>query len=108
MAFSVKGVDSCLSRLCRYPAWPPQDYRSPSNDTDCTCGCNWTQTLPQALIGGLQEEGIRYIVRDAFHDVRDTEPYHHAHLWNNCTQEEMEAQTCVLNLTTVSELVYPR
>ena len=37
-----------------------------------------------------------------------TEPYHHAHLWNNCSTEELLDSTCVLNITTVTELVYSR
>lgn len=35
------------------------------------------------------------------------EPYHHAHLWNNCSLEEVTGGQCVLNLTTVSQLIYP-
>lgn len=111
-----------------------QDTRTPSTDTECTCGCNWTQSLPQALIGGLSDKGVTYVVTDAFHDVRDTgtlcslcvlwprhsqpaidavsclcmaEPYHHAHLWNNCSIDEVTGGQCVLNLTTVSQLIYP-
>lgn len=36
------------------------------------------------------------------------EPYHHAHLWNNCSAEELLDTTCVLNITTVTENVYSR
>lgn len=63
---------SHVSLSSRYPAWPLQDTRTPSTDTECTCGCNWTQSLPQALIGGLSDKGVTYVVTDAFHDVRDT------------------------------------
>lgn len=70
---------------CRYPAWPLQDYRSPSNDTECTCGCNWTQTVPQALIGGLADRNVTYLVVDAFHNVKDTGTGHAPHRQTHST-----------------------
>lgn len=90
-----------------YPAWPPQPAdREPSNETNCVCGCKWVEQVAQAHIGGLEEYDVTYVVRDSFHDVRDTEPYHHAHLWNECTEETLRDGACVLNITTVSELVF--
>jgi len=57
-----------------YPAWPPQDQdRQPSEDNECTCGGTWVETVAQPWIGGLPE--VSFVVRDAMHDVRDTEPY---------------------------------
>jgi len=89
-----------------YPVWPPQPVdREPSNETNCVCGCAWVEQVAQAHIGDL-EGYATYVVRDAFHDVRDTEPYHHAHLWNECTKEEVLEGGCVLNFTTVSELKF--
>jgi ferric-dicitrate binding protein FerR (iron transport regulator) len=76
--------------------------------TDCVCGCQWVEQVAQAWVGDLQSENVTYAVVDAFHDVRDTTPYHHAHLWNNCSLDEVHAGTCVLNVTTVTQLVYQK
>ncbi|GAB5036118.1 Hypothetical protein NocV09_03400220 [Nannochloropsis oceanica] len=90
-----------------YPVWPPQPWdREPSNETNCVCGCEWVEQVAQAHIGGLEEYDVTYVVRDSFHDVRDTEPYHHAHLWNECTDATLQNGDCILNITTVSELVF--
>lgn len=90
-----------------YPAWPPQEQdRPPSDNDDCTCGGRWIELVAQRHIGGLPT--ATFVVVDAIHDVRDTEPYHHAHLWNNCTKEEVDSHQCVLNITTVSQVVYDR
>ena len=89
-----------------YPAWPPQpEDRPPSDETYCVCGSAWVEGVAQAHIGGL-EGYATYVVRDAFHDVRDTEPYHHAHLWNNCSADSLLDRTCILNITTVTQNVY--
>ncbi len=89
-----------------YPAWPPQPQdRVPSNETNCVCGSGWVEQVAQAHIGDL-EGYATYVVLDAFHDVRDTEPYHHAHLWNDCTAEALLDGACVLNITTVTQLKF--
>lgn len=89
-----------------YPAWPPQpEDREPSTETNCVCGCGWVMDVAQAHVGDL-EGYATYVVQDAFHDVRDTEPYHHAHLWNGCTTGALLDGSCVLNITTVSELIF--
>lgn len=87
-----------------YPAWPLQDYREPSDDGECTCGSPWIQQRPMAIMGGL--ENVSYYVVDAFHNVKDINPFHHPHLWNNCSAQEIETSNCVLNLTTVTQLIY--
>lgn len=88
-----------------YPVWPPQDQdRTPSTNEDCTCGGRWVELVAQRHIGGLPT--VNFDVVDAMHDVRDREPYHHAHLWNNCTKEEVYSGQCHLNITTVSQVIY--
>jgi hypothetical protein len=47
-----------------------------------------------------------YVVRDAFHNVKEVNPTHHPHLWNNCTQQELDQGACTLNFTTVTQLIY--
>lgn len=55
-----------------YPAWPEQpEERTPSNVTACVCGSAWVEQVAQAHVGDL-EGYATYVVRDAFHDVRDT------------------------------------
>ena len=58
-----------------YPAWPPQpEDRTPSSQTACVCGCPWVEQVAQKHVGDL-EGYATYVVRDAFHDVRDTGMY---------------------------------
>jgi len=55
-----------------YPAWPEQPAaRAPSNVTACVCGSAWVEQVAQPHVGDL-EGYATYVVRDAFHDVRDT------------------------------------
>lgn len=55
-----------------YPAWPEQpEARTPSDVTACVCGSPWVEQVAQAHVGDL-EGYATYVVRDAFHDVRDT------------------------------------
>lgn len=43
---------------------------------------------------------------DAVHDVRDETPYHHPHIWTNCSAAANAQLPCVVNSTTVSEPMY--
>ena len=45
------------------------------------------------------------VTADSIHDVRDTKPFHHAHVWSKCT---LKQTPCVLNVTTVSESAYDK
>jgi len=88
-----------------YPAWPLQDERTPSTDTDCFCGVPWVEQVAVPMMAGLPGDKYPVVARDAPHDVTDTKPYHHAHLWNDCTNSPLP---CTLNLTSVSQAIYDR
>lgn len=87
-----------------YPAWPPQlSPRTPDNNTDCTCGNKYVMERAMQIMTGLDTAQYPIHVRDAIHDVSDINPFHHPHMWNNCSGMSIP---CTLNLTTVSQNVY--
>ncbi|KAJ3268551.1 hypothetical protein HDV01_002590 [Terramyces sp. JEL0728] len=85
-----------------YPAWPLQPNRTMSGDSDCVCGVPFTNTAAH-IMAGLDESKYPLINVDAIHDVSDTKPYHHAHIWSNCTVGSLP---CLMNSTTVSQVMY--
>jgi hypothetical protein len=87
-----------------YPAWPPQKApRAPSNATECFCGVPFSHTAV-TMMAGLDASRYHLFSVDAVHNVRDMHPFHHAHVWNNCSGAPK--LPCTLNVTTVSEPVY--
>ena len=109
--------DNPSSHCPYYPFWPaqPNNTRPVSSDTDCWCETPWSQVAVQEMV---DSQGLFELVsRDSMHDVRDTKPVHHAHIWNNCTDkirqggltfQTHECELCTLNVTTVSESVYEK
>ncbi|KAI3629695.1 hypothetical protein MIR68_011130 [Amoeboaphelidium protococcarum] len=105
-----------------YPAWPEQkEPRQFSNDTDCWCGTPWANVAIKQMVDA--DNVVEVVNADAIHDVRDTNPYHHAHIWNNCSDhvrkgqfivqevdmgENLAVEKCKLNVTTVSESMYDK
>lgn len=95
-----------------YPIWPPQEKDRPmSDDTDCFCETPWASVAVKAM-AGLDESKFDIVSADSIHDVRDTKPFHHAYIWNNCSDAYRQEhgmpldKVCTLNVTTVSEGVY--
>lgn len=91
-----------------YAAWPPEvpKYpRFPNETSECTCGIPWSSVAIQ-MMAGLDATKYPVVNNDAVHDVRDETPYHHAHLWTNCTEAAGATLPCVMNSTTVSERMY--
>jgi len=85
-----------------YAAWPPQEYRSPSNDTECVCGVPFAQVALQTLSGLSKNYPLTSV--DAVHDFADRNPFHHPHVWTNCS--ETNKKLCKMNATTVSTPMY--
>lgn len=91
-----------------YPAYPSQGYRPPSTDNACTCGSPWVEGFAMEIMAGNYSNVSSYVV-DAFHDVKkDFKPMHNPHLWNKCTEQQVQADACVMNITTVTQLYYDR
>jgi hypothetical protein len=57
-------------------------------------------------MANLPPSKFEIISEDAIHDMSDTKPFHHAHVWNNCVNSK--EMPCLLNVTTVSQLVFDR
>eukprot|EP00013_Stygamoeba_regulata_P019698 CAMPEP_0177657640 /NCGR_PEP_ID=MMETSP0447-20121125/16314_1 /TAXON_ID=0 /ORGANISM="Stygamoeba regulata, Strain BSH-02190019" /LENGTH=567 /DNA_ID=CAMNT_0019162051 /DNA_START=139 /DNA_END=1842 /DNA_ORIENTATION=+ len=90
-----------------YPAWPLQKApRTPSPDTACTCGVGFTATAMAHMAGVAEQPLLSLHTVDAIHDVTDTRPFHHPHLWANCSDALASGRACTLNLTTVTQPVY--
>ena len=109
-----------------YPFWPPQPENTPpraSSDTDCWCETPWSHVAVRKMVDA--DEWVEVVSSDSIHDVRDTKPFHHAHIWNNCSAQIMgstqssafkvqlnegaaKRDMCKFNVTTVSESVYDR
>lgn len=92
-----------------YPAWPLQSdqERSPATeDSDCWCGSTWSEKVSMPAMAGLANTPFPVLNADAFHDVTNTKPYHHAHLWSNCSNTVHADGACVVNTTTVTQLIY--
>ncbi|KAJ3328443.1 hypothetical protein HDU76_009960 [Blyttiomyces sp. JEL0837] len=85
-----------------YAAWPPQPNRTMGPEHDCVCGTPWADVAVK-IMAGLDETKYPIYHTDAQHDVTDTNPYHHAYIWNNCTAETLP---CTVNTTTVSQIMY--
>lgn len=87
-----------------YPAWPVQPDRTMGPSKDCICGTPWT-SVAATIMGNIDPSKYHIINTDAIHDVTDTKPYHHAHLWSDCSTSNV-VYPCVVNHTTVSQQIY--
>ena len=86
-----------------YPTWPPQTKdRISSTDDQCICGVPFS-SIAAAIMSGLDQSKYPIVNVDAIHDVTDTNPFHHPHVWSNCTGAQLP---CPMNHTTVSQPMY--
>eukprot|EP00927_Polykrikos_kofoidii_P022292 TRINITY_DN20844_c0_g1_i3.p1 TRINITY_DN20844_c0_g1~~TRINITY_DN20844_c0_g1_i3.p1 ORF type:complete len:483 (-),score=77.06 TRINITY_DN20844_c0_g1_i3:89-1537(-) len=104
------GVPACNSDFptnptCNYPKWPdhslpfgPAPAPSPLPPKDCVCGSPWVETFAAPMLSGLPSS-TSIVLKDAFHDVSDTHPFHLPHIFNSCASSDAK---CVLNATTVT------
>ncbi|GBF97746.1 hypothetical protein Rsub_10910 [Raphidocelis subcapitata] len=68
-----------------YPPWPPAKApRRPGNDKGCACGVPFSASAV-AIMAGLDPSLYRIASADAIHNPRNMTPFHHAHVWSDCT-----------------------
>ncbi|KAJ3299662.1 hypothetical protein HDV03_002828, partial [Kappamyces sp. JEL0829] len=90
-----------------YAAWPPQANRTASPNTSCICGVPFSSVAAN-IMSGLDPSVYPLTSLDAIHDVSDTNPYHHPHVWSNCSLALASTSApCAMNSTTVSMVIYP-
>lgn len=92
-----------------YPPYPTPKYLpTPSVDTTCTCSSPFVLDIAMKTMAGLGDEAKKYplLVADAFHSVKDINPVHLPHIWNDCSGSTQFP--CALNLTTLTENVYEK
>lgn len=67
----------------------------------CTLGSRWTEIFSQPIMGSTNASVIDL---DVFHDVYQTNPVHLPQIFNSCANQP---SSCLLNVTTVTQLEYP-
>lgn len=98
---------------CQYTKWPdqslppfPKPAPNPPRPMDCMCGSSFVMDTAQRLMAGFEQSPMPYVecmVKDSFHDVSDTRPFHLPHIFNSC---ETSDKSCTLNSTTVTMPIY--
>ena len=74
---------------------------SAEDKTNCTLGSPWTAKFSQNMMGSNKSNLIN---TDVFHPVYQVNPVHLPEIFNSCANQ---SSSCVLNVTTVSQLDYP-